>query len=202
MAKQESAGLHRRKRGMPAPDLPRPVLFHALKHHVLYIREFIRLQHMADEASLKAALRTIGRSQLDLYLGALSPLQIATETIDYLQEQGALEYDAYRGFISGAGADYRVFTLSDGSDWVLRWGEVAGRHVHLHPARYSRETMRVKANTLKTAIAVNVEIRRDRQQLNLQLINQVRTQWLELAPVPVFLPNSTLAHLVQLLDGS
>jgi hypothetical protein len=30
----------------------------------------------------------------------------------------------------------------------------------------------------------------------------VRTQWLELAPVPVFLPNSTLAHLVQLLDGS
>jgi hypothetical protein len=200
MAKQESAGLHRRKRGMPAPDLPRPVLFHALKHHVLYIREFIRLQHMADEASLKAALRTIGRSQLDLYLGALSPLQIATETIDYLQEQGALEYDAYRGFISGAGADYRVFTLSDGSDWVLRWGEVAGRHVHLHPARYSRETMRVKANTLKTAIASHLIFAQTGQSVtNLALINQARTQWLDLPPLKHFAADGGLDKAIKLV---
>lgn len=186
---------------MSAPDLLKPILFHALKHHVLYIREFIRLQHMADEAWLKSALRTIGSSQLDLYLGSLNPLQIATETIAYLQEQGALEHEAYQHFTRGKGTDYRVFTLSDNSDWVLRWGVVTGRHVHLHPARYSRDTVRIKANILKTAVAASIATLRYKQPLSLQLINQVRTQWLELSPLKEYVTAGGLSNAIAMLNA-
>jgi hypothetical protein len=186
---------------MPIPVFPKPILFHALKHHELYIREFIRLQHMTDKALLKSTLRTIGSSQLDLYLGSLSPLQIATETVAYLQEQGALEREAYRHFISGKGTDYRVFTLSDGSDWVLRLGAVADRYVHLHPARYSRDTVRIKANILKTAVAANMAILRYKQPLSLELINLVRTQWLELSPLKEYVIDGGLSNAIAMLSA-
>jgi hypothetical protein len=183
------------------PDLTKPILFHPLKHHLGYIREFVKTHVDARDSDLTAQLKTIGSSQLDLYLGKLSPEQIARETILYLQAHHTLDPDAYRLYLSGSDANYGVVTLSDESKWVLRWGVVAGRHVHLHPARYSQHTLRVKANTLKTALAISMAVRRYKQPLDLELINQVRIQWLELAPIPVYLPESTIAKLVSLLEG-
>lgn len=84
---------------------------------------------------------------------------------------------------------------------MLRWGVVEGRHVHLHPARYSQYTIRVKANTLKTAVAVQIAIRRYEQPLSLALVNQVRTQWLGLAPIPAYLPDGGLGNLLKLLQN-
>jgi hypothetical protein len=183
------------------PDLPKPILFHPLKHHLGYIREFIKTQQEAEEAALIAQLKTIGSSQLDLYLGELAPQQIARETILYLQGHHTLEPEAYRLYLSDSDASYRILTLSDGSKWVLRWGIVEGRHVHLHPARYSLHTLRVKANTLKTAVAMIIAARRYKQPLGLQLVNQVRPQWLGLAPIPVYLRDSALARLLYLLEA-
>ncbi|WP_188503200.1 hypothetical protein [Pontibacter amylolyticus] len=185
---------------MLRPDLPQPILFHPLKHHLVYIRQFIQAHSEADDSFLQAQLRTIGSSQLDLYLGELSALQIADETILYLQKHHTLAPEAYRLYLSGSGAAYQLISLSDESEWVLRWGVVEGRHVHLHPARYSRYTLRVKANTLKSAVAVSMAVRRYKQPLSLALVNQVRTQWLGLAPIPSSLTSGTFARLVYLLD--
>ncbi|MBF8965430.1 hypothetical protein I0P70_19430 [Pontibacter sp. FD36] len=182
-------------------DIPAPILFHPLKHHLGYIREFIKKQATAEETTLVAQLKTIGSSQLDLYLGELSTQQIAHETILYLQKHQILEPEAFQTYLSSSEADYRVITLSDESSWVLRWGVVEGRHVHLHPARYSQHTIRVKANTLKTAIAVNIAALGNQQPPDLQMINRVRQQWLNLPPVPLFLPQSLLHNLLLLLKA-
>jgi hypothetical protein len=192
---------HQRKKAMRYSYLPQPILFHPLKHHLAYIREFIQMNIDADDSYLKAQFKTIGSSQLDLYLGRLSAQQIAHETILYLQEHQTIGPDAYRIYLLESKASYGLITLSDGSNWVLRWGIVAERHVHLHPARYSPHTLRIKANTLKTALAVHIAARRYNQPVGLQLVNQVRTQWLGLAPIPAFLPGGALASLVCLLDA-
>ncbi|MDX5420587.1 MAG: hypothetical protein LPK09_15330 [Hymenobacteraceae bacterium] len=182
------------------PDLPKPILFHPLKHHLGYIREFIQAHVASEDYDLKAQLKTIGSSQLDLYLGELSPQQIAYETILYLQSRHTLDPNAYRLYLSGGESEYRLIALPDGSKWVLRWGLVEGRHVHLHPARYSQHTIRVKANTLKTAVAALMAVRGYKQPLDPELVNQVRSQWLGLDSMPAYLPDSTLAKLVSLLD--
>ena len=183
------------------PDLPQPILFHPLKHHLGYIREFIKRQTDTEDSFLQTQIRTLGSSQLDLYLGPLSAQQIARETTLYLQAHHLLEPNAYRLYLTPTEGAYRLIALSDESKWVLRWGIIAGRHVHLHPARYSQQTLRIKANTLKTAVAVSIAIRRYRQSLNLKLVNDLRTQWLKLPPIPTFPPDGTLAKLVRLLEG-
>lgn len=189
-----------RRRAMRYLDIPKPVLFHPLKHHLGYIREFISSQYDVEEEQLKAWLRTIGSSQPDLYLGKLTPPQIADETSLYLQQRGALEREAYRLYLLASGSDYRMITLSDGSTWVLRWGLVAERHMHLHPARYSQHTTRVKANVLKTVIAALLAMKRmGITELNLALINRVRTQWLDLAPLKHYKPDEGLGRMINLL---
>ena len=186
----------------PAPDLPKPVLFHPLKHHLLYIRSFITENAATPEAMLKAALRTIGSSsQLDFYTGLLSPWQIAQESILYLQQKDLLAPEAYRLYLAACGTDYRVVSLSDGTDWVLRWGVVAGRHVHLHPARYAANTTRIKANILKTAVATLLLAQRQgKKEADLQLINQARAQWLGLAPLKEYHAEEGLGKLIQQLQ--
>ncbi|PKV62602.1 hypothetical protein [Pontibacter ramchanderi] len=185
---------------MHHPDLPQPILFHPLKHHLGYIREFIATQACAEESAIISQLKTLGSSQLDLYLGELQVQQIAQETIAHIRAQEASTPATYRLYLSGSSSDYRLFSLSDGSQWVLRWGIIEERHVHLHPARYSQHTIRVKANSLKTAVAVSLAVRRYRRALSLELVNQVRTQWLGLTPIPAFPPNIAIGRLVQLLQ--
>jgi hypothetical protein len=83
--------------------LPEPILFHPLKHHLLYIKAFIQEQH--TEAETKATLLTIGSSQLDLYTGKLPLRQIASEVILYLQENELLQPDLYQNYLTATGSD-------------------------------------------------------------------------------------------------
>jgi hypothetical protein len=70
----------------------------------------------------------------------------------------------------------------------------------LHPARYAVNTTRIKANVLKTAIAVALVVKRmATAKPDLLLINQVRTQWLELAPLKSYEPAEGLGRLISVL---
>ncbi|MFT2009134.1 hypothetical protein ACMA1I_10705 [Pontibacter sp. 13R65] len=172
---------------MHAPQLPKPVLFHPLKHHLGYIREFIGRGAAASAAEQQAALQTIGSSQLDFYLGQLSARQLAEEVVTLLEEQQVLEPAPYQVFLQQTSAGYRLLTLSDSSDWVLRWGLEEGRHVHLHPARYATHTIRLKANTLKTAIVLAIyRQKHGTTAFTLNLVNQLRQEWLGLPPIKAF----------------
>ncbi|PRY06069.1 hypothetical protein CLV24_12851 [Pontibacter ummariensis] len=182
---------------MRQQQIPAPILFHPLKHHLGYIRLFLQESELLSELELKIALRTIGGSQLDLYTGPLSSQQLSLEVIAYLQQGGLLHPDAFRNYLAPSG--YGLCSLSDGSGWTLRWGLHEGRHVHLHPARYSRHTQRVKANHLKTAIAAAIATTRFQRSMDLPLLNQVRDRWLALPPVEGYTAEEGLGKVLALL---
>ncbi|MBC5776018.1 hypothetical protein H8S95_18220 [Pontibacter sp. KCTC 32443] len=181
-------------------DLPAPVLFHPLKHHLGYIRTFISNHVRNRQQEIAPALQSIGRSQLDFYTGHLSPASIASEVILYLDRHQLLQPDAYLSYLSGRDNHYQTITLSDGTDWVLRWGVITDRYVHLHPARYASQTIRVKAVSLKTAIAATIAAQQLNTSIDLQLVNHVRAQWLYLPPLTVLTPTEGAGKLIVLLN--
>jgi hypothetical protein len=185
---------------MMEQPLPNPILFLPLKHHLGYLRDFATRSIAWSEPELRKAFQRIGGSQLDLYIGPLSPLQIAEEVILYLQQRHLLAREPYRQYLAPGG--YRLCTLSDGSAWALRWGLHEGRHVHLHPGRYSLHTLRVKANHLKTALAAAIASIKYNQPVSLQLLNQVRAGWLELPPVPGYTSEEGLGKVLELVPGN
>ena len=162
-----------------------PVLFHPLKHHLLWLRSFIAESAGPGEAALPrvaAQLLTAGNSQMDLYTGTLGSAALAAEVIGYLAGHQLLDPDGYGTLLAQSGG-YRLVTLSDGSQWVLRWGEVAGCHVHIHPARHSPHSVRVKASTLKTALLAGIWERMHGRAAGLDEVNGLRQAWLGLPPI-------------------
>lgn len=145
-------------------------------------------------------LQRIGSSQLDFYTGPMTPEQLADEVISYLLQYNIIQPDAYKCFLDVEGSHYRTITLSDGTDWVLRWGVQAGRYVHLHPARYAAQTIRVKAASLKTAIAATIAARRQGTTIDLPLINKIRAAWLHLPPLPKLSYTEGAGKLMALLQ--
>ena len=180
--------------------LPEPALFHPLKHHLGYIKEFIREQYTLPAPDIRTALQTIGTSQLDFYIGRLTPFQITSEVLHHLQQNSLLQPDAYQSYLAAKGSHYRTITLSDASGWVLRWGVVAGRFAHLHPARYAAQTIRVKATSLKTAIAATIAARKtNTPTIDMELVNYARTAWLGQPPLSVLHPTEGAGKLLKLL---
>jgi hypothetical protein len=165
--------------------VPPPVLFNCLKHHLGYIREYIfGTAQSKNMELLSSQLLLIGESQMDLYLGELTPGEIALQMIKLLQENGNYVKNQYLNYISLQSTGYQTITINDTSVWVLRLGEQEERYVHIHPGRYSPHTIRVKANTLKTAIALSVWMKvYNHREINLELLNHVRREILAASPV-------------------
>jgi hypothetical protein len=168
-------------------EVPPPILFNTWKHHAAAIRHRIGSLVEGEASSLNVLSRellVIGSELMDLYMGALLPAEIARGIIAILERQSRLEISSYRAWIAG-GKGYRVETLAeDGSEWVLRMGDEAGRYVHIHPARWAPLTRRVRANVLKTAIMVSAYVQVSGGDPNdIQLINAVRAQYLEMSPM-------------------
>lgn len=180
--------------------LPEPVLFHPLKHHLLYIRQFIRSASLYPEAGIKARLQTIGASQLDLYTGRLTPYCIGQEVVAFLNAYHILQAEAFREYLAETENSYRVINLSDGTDWILRWGVQDNRYVHLHPGRYAKNTLRIKATTLKTAIAFLIATFITKAEINIDLINRARVDLLGLSGVKDLNASEGLMRLIALLQ--
>ncbi|HNS30515.1 MAG TPA: hypothetical protein PKL52_08290, partial [Tenuifilaceae bacterium] len=89
----------------------------------------------------------------------------------------------YEDWLRTSGLEYRSITLSDGSSWTLRLGRMPNRFVHIHPSRYSANTLRIKASTLKTAIALKMVFPTLNIPPNLQQVNQARDLLHNLSPV-------------------
>lgn len=125
-----------------------PVLFHPLKHHLGYIRHFIQT---APNPVFYQDLLRIGAAQMDVYLGVLSPVELRAEIVTLLQEGLVLEEPAFLAHLA-INQGYLSITVSDGSEWTLRQGNEPKKYIHIHPARYTLHTVRMKAGALKTAI--------------------------------------------------
>src|SRR5262249_5103928 len=121
---------------------------------------------------------------MDVYTGALSPRELSQRIVRRLEDDGRLEPDVYRDWILGS-EEYAVVELpEDGSRWVLRLGDEAGRYVHLHPGRWSPATARVRANVLKTAFLVHAHaLIHDEDPMDRAVVDHVRKTYLGLSPL-------------------
>ncbi len=188
---------------MSADVVPYPVLFNAWKHHAGWVRGRI------DEAvgrgpaaveQLAGELVVIGTRLMDLYYGPLGLGTITDRMIEQLRSEERLEYDSFRTWLEGQGGYAVVAVPDDGSRWTLRLGPPEGRYVHLHPGRYSPNTIRVQANTLKTAVLAHALAGLTGQQAtDVAVVNEARKQFLGLPPVAGIDMTGGLGEVIALL---
>ena len=176
-----------------------PVLFNSLKHHRHALRLFIRKYDTSRLPELSFSLQTIGGSQMDLYKGELVEAAIYQEVTDYLTGLNALAEPAYRQFLLPE--QYKTVVLSDTSQWVLRLGEKETLYIHIHPGRYSPHTLRVKAATLKTAIALLIWQKDNLGAPDTATLNYIRKDVLQLSPVRNMEEMRALPDLTELLSS-
>ncbi|NLJ43791.1 MAG: hypothetical protein GX431_09035 [Bacteroidales bacterium] len=144
---------------------PAPLMFNPLKHYLPYIREFIEANISGspekDIKSLTRDIRHLGTCVMDIYTGSLKQADIFNEIVRYLRKNNVLEKDRYMAWTGTDWNDYKILTLSDGSQWMLKYHNHDTHYVHIFPARQSPHTFRVKANTLKSAILYIIVIGKD-----------------------------------------
>jgi hypothetical protein len=182
-------------------QMPEPFLFNPLKHHLGFIKEFINLnidKLESDFLSLTKDLKHLGRSVMDIYTGSLSIRNIYSEVEEFLKKKNILRRESF-SFWTGTKIDcFRIITLSDGSQWTLKFHDNPQRFVHIFPARNSRHTFRVKSNTLKSALVYNIMIGKD--LVTGVDLNKVRPL-LGLSPVKDPIDTEGILEMIEILRG-
>ena len=177
------------------------VLFNCWKHHAGFLRERISdaARHLVTVNQLSDQLVVVGSELMDLYYGPHSPVQIAREITEKLQSQGNYAPDAFEAWVR-ANKGYRLEPISDGSVWTLRSALDDDRYIHIHPGRHAPNTLRVRANVLKTAVLVLAETaQRGGSPLDLHRINRVRSRYLRLENVYDLAASQSIRNMIDLL---
>src|SRR5262245_20891377 len=177
------------------------VLFNCWKHHAGFLRERIAdaARQLLTLNQLSDQLVVVGSELMDLYHGPHSPVQIAKELTERLQAQGNYGQDVFEAWVR-ANKGYRLESISDGSIWTLRSALDDDRYIHIHPGRHAPNTLRVRANVLKTAVLVLAEAaQRGGSPLDLHRINQVRARYLRLENVYDLSASQSIKKLIELL---
>ena len=145
-------------------NIPEPFIFNPLKHHLGFIKTFVnhRIEGSRDLINDPVPeLKRLGSSVMDVYTGSLPITDIYTGIYRRMTELGILNAGSF-GMWAGIKWDsFRIITLTDGSQWTLKYHKDKARYVHFFPARNSIYTFRVKSNTLKTAILYCILIGKD-----------------------------------------
>jgi hypothetical protein len=135
------------------------------------------LRALADE------LVAVGTRLMDLYHGPFSPREIADNVMADLSAAGRETATEFRAWVEAAGGFRVIGFPQDTSRWVLRFGD-GERFVHVHPARYSPLTIRVRAAVLTTAVMAlaHAELHGG-DPASRAVVNAVRREYLGLPPV-------------------
>jgi hypothetical protein len=180
-------------------QIPEPFLFNPIKHHLGYIKEFINLNidnSGSDIQNLARELRHLGTSVMDIYTGSLPIRSICFEVEEFLKQKDVLRKESYSVW-AGTKMDYfRIMSLSDGSQWTLKFHDNPQRFVHIFPARNSQHTFRVKSNTLKSALIYNIIIGKD--LVTGDDLNKVRPL-LGLSPVKDAIDTEAILEMIEIL---
>jgi hypothetical protein len=146
-------------------QIPEPILFNPLKHHLGFIREFIYQKTEGDQdgnpKSFIKELKHLGTSVMDVYTGSLLINEICDEVMIFLRERELSGRDHYSQWTGKGLKNFRIICLTDGSQWTLKYHDNSQRFVHIFPARFSQHSFRVKSNTLKSAILYYTLIGKD-----------------------------------------
>ena len=182
--------------------IPSPVHFNCLKHHAGFIKNQIAsVTSTKIFELLRKQLVKIGGSQMDLYLGIHTPVEISKQVLEILNRKKISSFTEYQNWLLMKGKEFRQIQLRDRSIWVLRPGENYERYLHIHPGRYSPNTIRVKAITLKTAILILSIKQLDKiERIDTQVVNDIRRIYLNEPPLKSFLKASGLGRKIQLFS--
>jgi len=164
-------------------EIPLPIMFSPVKHHLIFIRDEIQQWKSAPWQDTKAYLLQIGNNLIDFYTGKLTVEQICTETLAFFENNEILEKNAFLDWLQAP--NWKKILLSDGSEWLIKAGNDGKRYIHIHPAKFSLHTIRVRATTLKTVIAllVNGISPNILPKFRLEKVNYIRKTQLNLSPI-------------------
>jgi hypothetical protein len=164
-----------------------PVMLNGWKHHTAFLLDQVRRWAKKPEQLFPlfvAKLKMLGDSQFDIYNGDLSPDEIANDVKNILKGFNVYERDSYTQWIERSPQLFWQVNISDGSEWTLRQDDETDEcYIHIHPARHSKYTYRLKANQLRTALATLVMANMRREKPSLPLLNEVRQEYLGLSSV-------------------
>ena len=146
-------------------QIPEPLMFNPLKHYLPFIRDYIDIKtedekYPGSKIFIKE-LSHLGTRVMDIYTGKMPAGKIFEEIIGFLELNKISGREPYKKWAGISYHSYRIIALSDGSKWMLKFYDHDARFVHIFPARSSRHSFRVKANTLKSAILYLVLIGKD-----------------------------------------
>lgn len=181
--------------------IPEPFLFNPVKHHLDYIRNFIYNYLEAgiyNNNILLRELKHIGNSVTDVYTGFLQPEDICAELNDFLCKNDILQIEKYILWTGKEANKYRIKDLSDGSRWTMKYHNNDLRYVHFFPARFSKNTLRIKSNSLKSALLYNALVGKDK--ITVADLNKVRT-YLNLPPVKDVENTEAITEMIEILSG-
>ncbi|MBN9121053.1 MAG: hypothetical protein J0I06_18195 [Planctomycetes bacterium] len=118
-----------------------------------------------------------------------------------LKARGAFEFEPLAKYLAAQGA-YVLFELPDGSKWTVRLGPSDGRYVHLHPGRWVPHTMRVQANTLRSAVMAHAHAKLlGAGASDLAVVNEARKHYLNMLPLRELSGAGGLGAVIAALDG-
>ncbi|MBG0858009.1 MAG: hypothetical protein IQL11_00790 [Bacteroidales bacterium] len=180
--------------------IPEPILFNPLKHYLPFIREFIN-SNIAEEDQLPVKdlvkkLKHIGTCVMDIYTGDMPSEKIFREVLEFLGLNSISAKEPYKKWAGDSFRSYRIITLSDSSQWTLKYYNNEARYVHIFPARSSRHTFRVKANTLKSAILYYILIGKD--YITGEDLNRARA-YMGLSPVKDPADTEAITEMIEML---
>jgi hypothetical protein len=181
-------------------QIPEPILFNPLKHHLGFIRDFINLRCETEinlsDADLIMELKHLGTSVMDVYSGDLTISKICREVLEFLIEKKLSDKDMFSTWAGLKINEYKVISLSDGSDWTVKYHNSNVRFVHIFPARGSRSSFRIKSNTLKSALIYNIKVGKD--FITGDDLNSVRPL-LGLSPVKDPIETDAIVEMIEIL---
>lgn len=182
--------------------VPFPINFNCWKHHAGFITLQIRaaggIKSLND---LKFYLVQIGDSQMDIYFGNYSPVEVSDQILNLLERKKIFSLEQYKDWLIKNGKGYQLLKLKGNSIWTLRLGENPERYIHIHPGRYSLHTTRVKATTLKTAILCLCLVNAGQiETIETVTINKIRKKYLNEPPIKSFKSASALRKTISLLS--
>lgn len=183
-------------------DPPHPVLLNSWKHHAGWIRWRVGEAVLAGAEGverLRQEIAVIGHRLMDLYTGPLTPAEIGGHVVRVLGESGRLEFDTLSAWLGSRG-DFTLLELPDGSRWTVRLGPRDSRYVHLHPGRRVPHTLRVQANTLKSAVMAHAHARlTGTSAADHAVVNEARRKYLGLLPVRTLSDGGGLGAIIAAL---
>jgi hypothetical protein len=171
------------------PLIPKPFLLNPYKHHSGFLKAFIHDNRGSDlnKHDLGSNLLKMGNCMIDLYFGDAGVKDIIREVGDYLKKEGIYEQNQYIRHLNDLPKKYLNIQLSDGSCWTLLVGDDETRYIHIHPARRSKNCVRVRAIALKTALILKIYYFEELETTDMvTLVNRVRQNYLDESPIKNF----------------